>query len=155
MTIKHQVQGRANKRRGDAVEKRVARLLADMGYVMIERVHTPWGVIRNGKRIVSAFPREKVSGDFRAVKPFSPCGGMYLGLSVLVEVKSRPNRLLWSSLKPHQRAALDEHAAYSAHTWLFWEDSETGIIRKYKWPVAGFGKCKSLKPEGGDNDEKD
>ena len=125
MTIKHQVQGRANKR----------------------RVHTPWGVIRNGKRIVSAFPKEKVSGDFRAVTSgrlpdLTIIAG---GESVLVEVKSRPNRLQWSALEKHQVEALNEHAQYSDHTWLFFHDSETDTITKYRWPIHGYGPGKSLK----------
>ena len=158
MTIKHQVQGRANKRRGDAVEKRVARLLADMGYVMIERVHTPFTLIRRGKKIVGAFPRERVSGDFRAVatgvihNPTVTDGGSVIvapslkGLSVLVEVKSRPDRLQWSALEKHQVEALNEHAQYSEHTWLFFHDSETDTITKYRWPIHGYGPGKSLKP---------
>jgi len=141
--------GRANRKRGEAVEGRVAALLADMGYVMIERVHTPFTVIRKGGKIVGAFPKAKVSGDYRAVTGHS--FSVTAGRSVLVEVKSRPGRLLWSSIKPHQRAALDEHAQFSSHTWLFFCDTQTDEIHKYRWPVDGFCKGKSLKPEGGDD----
>lgn len=131
---KAQAMGRANKSRGDAVERRVEALLVDMGYKMVEKVNTPWKNIWKGGKPV---PTSKVSGDFR--------GFTKMGYSMLSEVKSRASRLPWSALKPHQAEALNEHAKYSAHTWLFFHDTETDRISKFRWPAEGFGPRKSLK----------
>lgn len=137
---KARMVGRANKKRGDAVERRVGRLLSDMGYVMVEKVNTPWKIIRAGGKIVDAVPERKVSGDFRGVNT--------LGQSMLCEVKSRATRLPWSAFEPHQIEALDEHAKYSAHTWVFFHDTTTDRISRFRWPVDGFGPGQSLKPKG-------
>ena len=49
------------------------------GYCNIQKISTPWKVIRRGKDIVSAFPEEKSTLDFR--------GTVYGGISMSFDTK--------------------------------------------------------------------
>ena len=106
-------RARTNRRTGETAQDIAKRALEAAGYIMVERVHTPWGVVRRGKRIVSAYPLEKVSGDFRAITPD--------GRSVLVECKCRQEpSLSLSDFAPHQIEALDEHYLHRGRTLIAW-----------------------------------
>lgn len=123
---------------GETGENMVHRTLIDCGFRLVEKVNTPWKVIWANKRVVSAFPVKKVSGDFRAVGPG--------GRSVLVEVKYREEgNLRFSDFQPHQHAALNEHADATAITMVAWVRGAE--IKFYDWPIPGFGPGKSLKWE--------
>ena len=124
---------RAHGKAGESLVK--ARLIA-MGYNMVETVHTPWGLIRRGGRIVGAYPVEKVSGDFRAITDE--------GKSVLVEVKSREEgNLPWSAFEAHQREALTLHNSCNGITYIAWVRGEE--IQMWRWPVDDFAEGRSLK----------
>ncbi|AFS79209.1 holliday junction resolvase RecU-like protein [Gottschalkia acidurici 9a] len=72
---------------------------------LIQKINTPWKVIRNGKKIVSAFPEGKSTLDFR--------GTVKGGVSISFDCKeSEDDRgLPLSYIQPHQieyiRKALD------------------------------------------------
>jgi recombination protein U len=51
---------------------------------MIEKIHTPWTVIRAGKEIVSAYPKEKSTVDFAGV--------IAGGRAIAFEAKSTENK---------------------------------------------------------------
>ena len=62
--------------RGMLFEKEVEmanRQYKNMGIALVQKISTPWKVIRKGKQIVSAFPEGKSTLDFRGtVKPSIP-----------------------------------------------------------------------------------
>ena len=132
---------RRNRKAGYSSEKAAAAQLRAMGFRMVEPIQTGWRVVRDRHgRIINAFPLEKVSGDIRAVAPG--------GRSVLVEVKERNRNLRWSDFQPHQREALDEHAALgglSLVAWLY-----RGHFYVLPWPIPGFGPRKSISSEQGE-----
>lgn len=64
----------ANKGRGFEEEVKMANLqYRRKGIALIQKISTPWTVIRRGKQIVSAYPEGKSTLDFRGtVKPRIP-----------------------------------------------------------------------------------
>ncbi len=128
---------RRNRKAGYSSEEAAAAQLRAMGFRMVEPIQTGWRVVRDRHgRIVNAFPLEKVSGDIRAVAPG--------GRSVLVEVKERDRNLRWSDFQPHQREALDEHAALGGLSLVVW--LHRGHFYVLPWPIPGFGPRKSISP---------
>lgn len=133
--------GYKNRAVGETAEAFVEIKLREAGFMLIERVHTPWRILwktlPGGRRVPdTAWPEKKVSGDFRAIEPRT-------GKSVLVESKCPAGNLLWSIIEPHQREALDTHAAAGGITYLAWV--KNGEVRLIGWPVHGFMKGTSLK----------
>ncbi len=132
---------RRNRKAGYSSEEAAAAQLRAMGFRMVEPIQTGWRVVRDRQgRIVRAFPLEKVSGDIRAVAPG--------GRSVLVEVKERDRNLRWSDFEPHQRQALDEHAALGGLSLVVW--LYQGQFYVLHWPISDFGPRKSISPERGE-----
>ncbi|WP_432401010.1 Holliday junction resolvase RecU [Wukongibacter sp. M2B1] len=87
----------ANK--GMMFEKEVIR--ANEGYLnrgiaLIQKISTPWKVIRNGKKIVSAFPEGKSTLDFR--------GTVKKGISISFDCKEtlETKGLPLKNIEPHQ-----------------------------------------------------
>ncbi|MBA3622981.1 MAG: hypothetical protein H0W48_00625 [Methylibium sp.] len=115
---------RQRRAHGAQAESIIPARLRALGFHLVERVHTPWQIMRgvNG-RITSAFPLEKVSGDFRCVAPG--------GRSVLVEVKSRSRRLPYSAVERHQALALDQHYLAGGMSLLAWVSPEGVVILDY------------------------
>jgi penicillin-binding protein-related factor A (putative recombinase) len=105
---------------------------------MVERIHTPWNIIRHPvtRKIITAFPLEKVSGDFRGIFPG--------GRSVLCEVKSC-DKLLFSAFDKHQIDALNNHTAAGGLSLVGWKwpDGDSLMI----WPIVGFRAGTSLSPD--------
>ena len=134
------VRGKRNRRTGETAEAIARRELERMGIGMLERVHTPWGIKRLGKRIISAYPKEKVSGDFRGIE----LGGR----SVLVEVKEREDGVLsLSDFAPHQREALSKHHLLGGLSMFVWVYNGVGKI--LKWPADAPVDGRPLKWEAG------
>jgi hypothetical protein len=106
-----------------------------MGVLMVERIHTPWNIIRHPatRKIITAFPLEKVSGDFRGVLPG--------GRSVLCEVKSC-DRLVFSAFDKHQITALNDHFKAGGLSLIGWKWADGNSLMR--WPVEGFGPRTSL-----------
>lgn len=126
------------KRGGEAAEALVRADCKRRGFVMVQQVHTPFGLTQEGRR----FPKEKVAGDIRAVLPPN-------GTSVLIEVKKRDNTLAWSDFAhsdgSHQSAEMDEHLATGGITEVAWVDR--GILHSIPWArfrEIGFGPCLSV-----------
>lgn len=144
MNVANQLRGKQARSAGKAGEALTKAALYAAGYRFIERVHTPWKVLRRpdpdakgGSRIVGAVPEDKVSGDFRAVDPRT-------GRSVLCEAKfDGEDRVIWSDLEEHQIAALNEHsrcggeslfsAVIGGRAWLL------------RWPIQDFGPGCSIR----------
>lgn len=142
MKVENRIKGSKNTRRGEQTEKAAALWLKRAGFLEVEKIETPWRVIRRGGRIVGATPKKQVSGDFTAIHPES---GQY----VHVEVKSRDrDRLHWSDFEKHQIDALDRKAKAGALGVILWVRSPVEI-KWWVWPVEGFGPGKSLKWEEG------
>jgi penicillin-binding protein-related factor A (putative recombinase) len=128
--------GFKNKKVGEFSELLVEAALKKLGYVLVEKVNTPWVPIRRGGKIVGAFVTKKVSGDFRAVHAGD-------GKSVLVEVKSKDaDTLPWSAFLPHQIDALNAHKAAGGLTFVAWV--RKGEVHIFEWPVPGLAPGKSL-----------
>lgn len=107
------MNGRANKRNGDIAERIVMEMLRQLGYKKIEKIETGFSVVRQGKRIVSAFPKAKVSGDIRAIGP--------RGVTVHCEVKYRPYATLkYSDFEPHQLKHLQEVSEAKGVAYAAW-----------------------------------
>ena len=140
MTASAAALGRQNHKEGDIGQAVARYTLQRMGIQMLEPVHTPWKVMfqnTGGRRkVVNAFPVEKVSGDFRGVAPG--------GRSVLVEVKSRSTRdtFRWSDLEPHQRDALQLHHELGGLSLVCWV-IDNGECLVMAWPLP-LAKGKSL-----------
>ena len=128
--------GRQSQAQGAAAEDAVVPALRRYGCRMIERIHTPWKVLWKDGKPVKAWTVESVSGDYRAV-----CED---GRSVLVEVKSRKGRLVWSALEAHQVEALDWHSHLGGLSLLVWLDTATGRVHVFEWPIDHFGPGTSL-----------
>lgn len=129
-------RAKKNRAMGEFSQDLVRRRLELMGFKMVERVHTPWTVVRRMGRVVGAFPKEKVSGDFIAVKPLT-------GQKVLVEVKSRESGVFpWSMMEPHQVVALNENHLCNGISILALVQNVT--IEFHPWPIKDFGPGKSI-----------
>jgi recombination protein U len=65
------------------------------GIATIQKVSTPWKVIRNGKQIVSAYPEKKSTVDFIGVKD---------GISIAFDAKETENktRFPYANIEKHQ-----------------------------------------------------
>ena len=136
---KRSFRSKQNRAVGEFSQDMVRHHLERMGFKMVERVHTPWTVIRKMGRVVGAFPKEKVSGDFIGIHPIG-------GRKMLCEVKSRQDGVFpWSCLEDHQRRALDEnHVCGGISLLALVRDAKIDVR---EWPVAGFEKGKSLRIE--------
>lgn len=68
---------------------------AAKGIALIQKVATPWKVVRKGKQIVSAFPEKKSTVDFI---------GVYKGKAVAFDVKQTENktRFPYANIEDHQ-----------------------------------------------------
>lgn len=123
---------------GEYGETLTLHALRRLGYLEIERVHTPFKIIRGSDgKIINAVPVEAVSGDFRAIEPGT-------GRSVLVEAKfDSVDRVLWSDLESHQIAALDGHVKAGAVALLSVVLLDKAWV--LQWPVSGFGPGRSIR----------
>jgi recombination protein U len=134
------MSGKVNKRNGDQAERIVMEMLRQLGYKKIEKIETGFSVVRQGKRIVSAFPKAKVSGDIRAIGPG--------GITIHCEVKYRPNATLrFSDFEPHQLQHLQEVTDAGGIAYVAWVISLfPAKLYLLEWPVP-IRKCKGLTRE--------
>ena len=142
--IRTSIKQGERKRGGDAAEALVRADCKRRGFVMVEQVHTPFGVTEDGRRYAKA----KVSGDIRAVLPPH-------GTSVLIEVKKRDHTLAWSDLAhsdgSHQSDELDAHRNAGGITEIAWVDR--GSLHSIPWHrfrEIGFGPRLSVTWTGND-----
>jgi Holliday junction resolvase len=124
--IKNKRRGRVNKKRGDRAERIMLNTLRSMGLACVRRIETGWRVERVKGKIVGATPLAAVVGDIAAVIPPN-------GRSVLVEVKRREERLIWSDLEAHQHKALTEHCEAGGVSVIGWynPDEAAAILMDY------------------------
>jgi penicillin-binding protein-related factor A (putative recombinase) len=128
--------GKLSQARGDFGEEVARHALQELGVRMIEKVNTPFTVIRRMGRIVGAFPVEKVSGDFIGIGA--------AGKKVLVEVKYREDCLSISDFGKHQIAALEENSQLGGISLVVWVQRHVCSI--YYWPMMELKKGAPLKP---------
>lgn len=137
------LQQAMRQRHGAVGESHIEARLVAWGFVLVEKVHTPWKVLfGKGGRIVRAFPVEKVCGDFRAVMRPS-------GRSVLVEVKSRESGpLSWTDFEAHQHAAMKAHSDAGGLTLIGWcRPGECLIFTREQAIAVGWQRGDPLHPE--------
>lgn len=142
------IRGKQARSSGELGEDLTRKALASVGYTFIERVHTAWVVVRRvgpktkKSRIVSAFPAEKVSGDFRAVDPKT-------GRSVLCEAKfDGGDRVVYSDLEKHQVKALDDHFNAGGESILSVVINNRAWL--LRWPIADFKPGTSIRLQDGE-----
>ena len=122
---------------GAKAEEVAERALKSAGFVCIEKIETGWTVQWRDGRVVSAFPKKKVCGDFWAVERGT-------GRAVRVEVKSTQSETLsLSALGTHQQESLDNIVAAGGVGLLIWVRGYECIA--YKWPIKDFKKGSPLK----------
>jgi len=119
--------------------EQLARSVLDgLGLEFIEKIGTPVKLIpvpSSRKNVYQVIFGEKVAADHRAMLPD--------GRSVLVEVKTVYDRnLVWSDLRDHQPAKLQQHAEFNGLSLLVWvHDSGVFVMR---FPIEGFGPGKGI-----------
>ena len=127
-------------------EQTARSVLDGLGLEMIEKIGTPVNLIPvrsgNQKNVFFVVWGEKVAADHRALLPD--------GRSVLIEVKTIYDRnLVWSDLREHQPAKLQQHADLNGLSLLVWvHDSGVYVMR---FPIEGFGPGKGITPAQAQN----
>jgi penicillin-binding protein-related factor A (putative recombinase) len=127
---------RKSQASGDFGEQIARQALHQFGICMIEKVNTPWKVLWAGKKIVNAFPVEKVSGDFIGIG--------VAGKKVLVEVKYREDKLSLSDFESHQIIKLEENSRLGGISLVVWIMKHEWAI--YYWPAMHLEKGKPYQP---------
>jgi hypothetical protein len=122
-------------------EQLARSVLSGLGLEFIEEIGTPVKLIpvRYGARrdVYQVIWGEKVAGDHRAMFPD--------GRSVLIEVKTVYERnLVWSDLREHQPAKLQQHADLNGLSLLVWVHHSGVYVMR--WPVDGFRFGKGITP---------
>jgi len=116
--------------------------LRSYGVRDIQTIETGWKVLnwlpQYGQMIAKVVPYKKVAGDLRGVLPG--------GISVLVEVKVRSERLSLSDLKYHQRESLSSHHRAGGVSLVVWVEDTTNTAYVLRWPIPGLVKYHPLKP---------
>lgn len=123
------VRNKRSQQKGTHGESIARWALQQYGVMQVVRIETGWKVKRAGIRIVSAWPIEKVTADWRGV--------LRGGQSVMAEAKERDDKLIWSDLQAHQHTALREHhdcGGMSLVVVIFHNERVVGIIR-YPHPM--------------------
>nr|WP_275667882.1 Holliday junction resolvase RecU [Paenibacillus oryzisoli] len=92
------MKSRAHANRGMGLETLIEyanQQYAAKGIAQIQKVATPWKVVRNGKRIVSAFPEKKSTVDFL---------GVYKGMAIAFDAKQTENKTRFplANIEQHQ-----------------------------------------------------
>ena len=126
-------------------EQTARSVLDGLGLEMIEKIGTPVKlspVPGARKNVYQVSFGEKVAADHRALLPD--------GRSVLIEVKTIYDRnLVWSDLREHQPAKLQQHASLNGLSLLVWvHDSGVYVMR---FPIEGFGPGKGITPAQAQN----
>ena len=125
---KNVIQGAKNRKKGASAETEFIGMLKRIGdFVLIERIET-------GRRFDGSYVAP-VSGDIHAIERVT-------GRAVLCEVKSPAHKLLYSTLKTHQHAALQVAHDAGAIALVGWK-SEDGLVL-LRYPIDGFVPRSSL-----------
>ena len=127
-----------NRKAGAAAETLTRYELQRLGVCRVRKLEVGWGIVRNrAGKIVSAYPLERIDGDFSGILPD--------GTAVLVETKKRSDKLVYSALENHQVQALNDHAEHNGLSLLVWvSDDDVYVMR---WPIDGFESGTSLDAE--------
>lgn len=97
--IKHIEKNRRMANKGKALEKEIEmqnEIYKIRRQALVQKISTPWKVVRRGKEIISAYPEEKSTLDFR--------GTVKGGLSISFDCKESEDvrGLPLTYIKPHQ-----------------------------------------------------
>lgn len=154
MAVSPRVRGRQSKKVGEAAELVIAGRMKALGIRDVENIATPWTVVRRGSQIVNAYPKGKVSADWRGVFPLAVPGfSRELGLSIKLECKKRDQidkdgrqrSLRASDFEPHQPYALDQHDEDGGISLVGWVGN--GGIAVVPWRECGIKKGHGLRWE--------
>lgn len=131
--VERRLKASGSQQWGAAAQLIAMQRMRLMGFGMVEEIHT--GYRKLAGRWVAC---KKVSGDIRAVAPG--------GVSVLVEVKFRPDRLAFSDLTGHQVMALTEHHRVGGMSFVCWVHLPGGVLQAdlMRWPIAEFQPRSSI-----------
>ena len=129
------MQNKRNVQKGQHGETIARQLLEAHGVKQVRRIETGWTVIRKGARIVSAFPKERVSADWRGVMP--SISMLLRGKSVMAEAKEREDRLIYSDIEKYQHAELTEHQALGGLSFVIWVCPNVAAFL-LPYPLLGF-----------------
>ncbi len=131
---------RQEQNTGKHGEQLARSILDGLGIEMLEKIGTPLKLIpvpSARKNVYQVIFGEKVAADHRAMFPD--------GRSVLIEVKTIYDRnLVWSDLRDHQPAKLQQHAELNGLSLLVWVHG-TGVY-VMRFPINGFGPGKGIAP---------
>ncbi|BAE83983.1 Holliday junction resolvase RecU [Desulfitobacterium hafniense] len=113
------------------------------GVALIQKVATPWTVIRKGKQIVSAFPTEKSTVDFV---------GIASDKSIAFDAKEcKQSRFPISNIEDHQMDFLKQWTRQGGQAFFIIEMTALGQIYhvsyawvNYYWELAESGGRKSI-----------
>lgn len=131
------------------------------GVALIQKVATPWTVIRRGKQIVSAFPAEKSTVDF--------IGVVHEKIPIAFDAKQckEETRFPLSYIEHHQMVFLKQWSGYGGEAFFviemialreifrvpygviskYWEDAQSGGRKSI--PIDDFKKMQPLKSANG------
>lgn len=123
-SIMQKHRAKKSQRVGSDAQAIIVHRLRAFGMRLVEQVATPSMLLRRGGKIVGQAFTQKVSGDIRAVMPPN-------GVSVLCEVKFRPDLLALSDFKEHQRRALCEHWMAGGLSLVAWMNTHGLAIMEY------------------------
>lgn len=127
-----------NRKAGAAAEVLTHYELQRLGVCRVRKLEVGWGIVRNRSgKIVSAYPLERIDGDFSGILPD--------GTAVLVETKKRSDKLVYSALENHQVQALNDHADHNGLSLLAWVNDDDVYVMQ--WPIDGFESGTSLDAE--------
>lgn len=106
------------------------------GIALIQKIATPWTVIRRGEQIVSAFPAEKSTVDYI---------GLQNGVPIAFDAKQCHNKTSFplSRVEPHQIAFLQRWEQEKGDAFFLIEMTSLGKI--YRVPLAEITKERERK----------
>jgi recombination protein U len=114
---------------------------AARGIALIQKIATPWKVVRRGNQIVSAFPEKKSTVDFV---------GVYKGVPIAFDAKSTENktRIPLANFEQHQIEYLIQWLRYGGEAFYIIEFKTIGEVYKLNimdfWEWYSRNKDKSL-----------
>lgn len=111
------------------------------GVALVQKVPTPWTVIRRGKQIVSAFPAEKSTVDFIGIEREK--------ISVAFDAKQckEPTRFPLTYIEPHQMLFLKIWSGYGGESFFIIE--MVALQKIFRVPYVVMSKYWDLARSGG------
>ncbi len=141
-------QGRMRQRKGALAEQQAILALKAKGVAIPEPIATPIRILGTKKdnrnqvwhRIAYG---QKVSGDVKGILPVQ-IGAEKIGIGVLAETKSPPDKLSITDFRKHQLPGLMEHHNAYGIALIVWVSDYGLFTLRYPLPPQYFRKGKPL-----------